>query len=77
MPDKKLPPENRERKPNDDEWAWIWDANDKAHKTWLIVGPIHAAVTNWRALIVIGGVLAWIKGPDILMLIRSLIEGAK
>jgi len=48
-----------------DEWAAVWAAVEKAEKSWLITGPIHAVVTNWRALLVIGVVVLWINNPRI------------
>ena len=76
MSDKKLPPPNRTRPPKPDEWPYIWDGSEKGHKTWSVGGAaIYAAVTNWKAWIVIGGVVAFIKGDDIVVLIQSLIGG--
>jgi hypothetical protein len=53
--------QRRTTPPTKEEWPHLWDAADKAHKTWLITGPIYAVVTNWRALIVVAVVVVWIN----------------
>jgi hypothetical protein len=73
MPDK-LPPDNRERPPHEHEWAWFWDNADKAQKSWIIVGPIHAAVTNWKAWLIMGGVVAWMRGPELIEIVKVMAQ---
>lgn len=51
----------RDRPPKDDEWTGIWSAVEKAEKSWIITGPIYAVVSNWRALVVIAGVIVFIN----------------
>jgi len=70
----KLPPDNRERPPHETEWPWLWDKADKANKSWMIIGPIHAAVTNWRAWVIIGAIVAWIRGPELLDIIKVFLQ---
>ena len=65
------PQTKRSTPPEDDEWSYFWDSLDKSQKMWIIVGPIVAIVTNWRALTVAGAVIAWIKSDQILLLLRE------
>ena len=60
----------RSTPPTKDEWADIWDAVEKANKAWLIIGPIHAVVTNWRALLIVAVVVLWLNNPKILEALR-------
>jgi hypothetical protein len=56
---------NHQAPETSDEWRVIRSGVDKAHKSWMVVGPVHAVVTNWRALAVVGIVLAWLNRPGI------------
>ena len=55
-----------------DEWRAIRSGVDKAHKSWVIVGPIHAVVTNWRALALILAIVLYLNRPDIVAALRVL-----
>lgn len=55
-----------------EEWRVIRDGVDKSHKAWLIVGPIHAVVTNWKAILVVVFVIAWLNNPRILAAIAEI-----
>ena len=60
---------------NNDEWAHIFEGVDKAHKGWLVTGPIHAVVSNWKALVVILGIFTWFNIPK-LSAVLAIITGA-
>ena len=57
-----------------EEWRVIRDGVDKSHKAWMIVGPFHAVVTNWKALAIVVFIIAWANNPKILAAI-ALITG--
>lgn len=63
---------DRETPPEDHEWPGIWRALDRANKSWIVTGPIHAAVTNWKAFAIIMGIVVWINRPEIVAAIRTL-----
>ena len=67
----------RETPPEHDEWHIIWRAVDRANKSWIITGPIHAVVTNWKALLVIGALVLWLNSPKVIAVLAELIPGAK
>jgi hypothetical protein len=58
--------------PTKEEWPELWDAIEKADKAWLIIGPIHAVVTNWRALLIVAIVVLWLNNPKILEALRVI-----
>ncbi len=65
--------------PKDEEWASIWKKLDRADslssKAWVIVGPIYAVVTNWKALgLIIAGV-AWLNRPEIIAALTTIAGG--
>jgi len=64
---------NDEAPRNAEEWRVIRAGVDKAHKSWVVVGPIHAVVTNWRALIVILVGAAWLNRPGIQEALQALV----
>ena len=66
---RKTPPET------DSEWQGIWKAIEKAEKSWIIVGPIYAVVTNWKALVIIGGIVLFVNGGDFIEYIKLIWEG--
>ena len=76
----KMPPGNRERLPNPEEMPWVWEQLDRARKTWVITGPIHAVVTNWKAIVVVVATISAISvysDPAILAAIANVIGGEK
>lgn len=68
---RKTPPET------EGEHQFIWEAADKAHKSWTIVGPIHAAVTNWRGWAIIVSVFATVNSNKILQAVIDFLEKMK
>ena len=65
----------RKDPPTEKEWPGIWEAIDRAEKMWPIVGPIHAAVTNWRAWVAIAALVAYIRGEEIIAAILKIRGG--
>lgn len=63
----------RETPPEDHEWPGIWEALDRANKSWKVTSPIYAAVTNWKAFVLIVGIVTWINRPEIVAALRTLI----
>ena len=59
------------------EWASIRSGVDKAHKAWIVVGPFHAVVTNWKAILIVLGVVIYINRPDIILALQTLTGGGK
>jgi hypothetical protein len=57
------------------EWAYLWKGAQLAHAAWPIVRPIHAFVTNWKA--VAAGVifLVWVNRPEIIAALSVLVGG--
>lgn len=64
--------QRRTTPPTKEEWPLVWDAVEKARKTWLISGPIYAVVTNWRALLIVAVVVLWINNPKLLAFLESI-----
>lgn len=56
---RRTPPENEE------DWFFIWDSSDKSQKAWRVVGPLHSIVSNWKAYLVIAGIILAINSPRI------------
>lgn len=64
-----------------EEWRVTWllqnrmtKAEATIEKLWFIVGPIHAAVYNWRAWLVIGGLLLALNSPKIVAALSLFLE---
>ena len=66
----------RKNAPDQKEWPTVWRAVDRANKSWLITGPIHAVVTNWKALGVIGVLVLWLNSPKVIAAVAALLPGA-
>lgn len=64
----------RKTPPEEHEWAGIWDALEKADKGWIVTGPIHAVVSNWKALCVIAAIIVFINGPEIMAIINQFFR---
>lgn len=64
----------RKEPPERDEWPHIFDGIHKSHKMWIIVGPVFAVVSNWKALVVITLVVAWLNHPKIAAILATLTE---
>jgi hypothetical protein len=67
----------RKDPPEGDDWAAVYRALDRANMAWLIVGPIHAVVTNWKPLCIACGVALWLKSDQIIITIRDLLGAVK
>ena len=67
---------NRTTPPEDHEWPIVYSAIEKANKAWIVVGPIHAIVTNWKFLLGAIAAAAWINRPEIVSALSVLIGGA-
>lgn len=59
------------------DWGYIWEGAEKGHKSWTIAGPIYAAVTNWKAWLIIIGVVAALNRPEIVEAAKILAGGSK
>ena len=68
---------NHEPPKTAEEWRVIRAGVDKSHKAWVIVGPIHAVVTNWKALAIVAAVVVWINRPDIVTALQLLTGAGK
>jgi len=49
-----------------EEWAYIWRGARWGHASWVIVGPLHAFITNWKAWVAGILFLLWINRPEVL-----------
>lgn len=67
----------RRTPPDDDEWPGVWAALEKAEKGWLITGPVHAVVSNWKAIAVVLAVIAWFSKPEIIAAFRIIVGGGQ
>lgn len=54
------------------EWKAIRDGVDKAHKMWIFGGPIHAVISNWKAILFVGAVVVWINKPGIVEAFKTI-----
>lgn len=68
-------PFGRKEPPNEDEWPRIWKAIERSEMSWIIIGPLHAVVSNWKALVVIAGIIVWINSPEIVAALAVLFGG--
>jgi|TARA_R110000737_G_scaffold81853_1_gene114156 hypothetical protein len=64
----------RETPPRDDEWPYLWDAAEKAHKGWSVVGPVVALLTNWKALAIASAAYGWFNQTAILEIAKMIAE---
>ena len=67
----------RSTPPKDDEWRGIWSALEKADRGWIVTGPIHAVITNWKSLAVMGAIVAYVRGPDIIAAVALAMGAVK
>lgn len=62
---------------SDDEWSHIFKGVDKAHKSWVVTGPIWHVVTSWRGILAVIAIVSFIRGPEIIDVIKAyLMNGA-
>lgn len=55
----------------EDDHRRIWSAVDKAEKAWVIVGSLHAIVSNWKPLVVLMILIGILSGPEVLAFLAS------
>ena len=67
----------RREPPDENEWPGVWAALEKAEKGWLITGPIHAVVSNWKALLAVVVIIAWISRPEIIAAVQTIAGGGQ
>lgn len=60
----------------DADWTYFWTGVHKAHETWRVSAPLVAIVRNWKALVAVLAVVAWLNKPGILGAIQTLVGGA-
>ena len=53
--------------PADDEgdWQTIWRAVERSERMWWLIGPIHAVISNWKAILTVVAIVAWLSRDDI------------
>lgn len=64
----------RKTPPEEHEWPHVWRVLGKAEKAWLIVAPFHAVVTNWKALVFVLFMIAWLNRPEIADALNTLLS---
>ena len=47
------------------DWQALWRAVERSDKMWWLVGPIHAVASNWKAILVVAGIVVWLSRDDI------------
>jgi hypothetical protein len=67
------PSERKEPPENSEEWAYIWRGAARANEGWVIIGPIVAAVKNWKAWALALAFVLWINQPDILGALKTIV----
>ena len=72
MSDEKNLLKRKEPPQTEDEWAYLIDGIEKAHLGWIVTGPIVAVVKNWKALLAIVVVIAWINTPEIIAAFKAI-----
>mgnify|MGYP000064593564 CR=1 FL=1 len=66
--ERKTPPED------ENDWAYIWRAVDRANKSWIVTGPIYDMVMNWKAYVAIAGFILMINSPKIIEALKMLVD---
>ncbi len=59
------------------DWKFIWDGAEKSHKAWVIIGPLHAVLANWKAIVFVLLLILYINKPEILKAIETLLGGGE
>jgi hypothetical protein len=57
---------------DEDDWQSIWKAVERSEKLWWLIGPLHAVVSNWKAIVAVAVIVAWLSRDDIQALLASL-----
>ena len=50
---------------HDDDWRDIWQSVDRSRKTWWLIGPVHAVVSNWKAIAIVAAAIVYFSRDDI------------
>lgn len=77
MDENETPADRKTPAKSHEDWSYIWNGAEKAHKAWLIVGPLHAVLANWKAIIFVLLLILYINKPEILRAIETLLGGAE
>jgi hypothetical protein len=59
------------------DWKFIWDGAEKSHKTWVIIGPLHSVLVNWKAIVFVLLLILYINKPEILKAIETILGGGE
>lgn len=62
---------------NADQWRWIWQGSDKAHKSWVVVAPLYAAFRYWRWVVGATVLAVWFNADGLVALIKAVAEAWK
>lgn len=57
---------------NEQEWQRFHRAAWRADRAWPIIKPIDAVVSNWKAIVAVVILIAWINSPEIMAAIQTL-----
>jgi hypothetical protein len=60
-----------------DTWQRVHRAVDRSERSWPVTGPVVAVVSNWRAWGVMLAIFTFIRGPEIIDLIKAFMEAPK
>lgn len=50
---------------HEDDWRDIWRSVDQNRKLWWLWGAVHAVVSNWKAIAIVAGAIAYFSRDDI------------
>jgi hypothetical protein len=50
---------------DEDDWQSIWKAVERSEKLWWLIGPLHAVVSSWKAILAVVALVAWLSRDDI------------
>jgi hypothetical protein len=59
-----------------DDWIYFWTGVHKSHETWRVTAPFVALVRNWKAVVAVVAVVAWLNKPGIWGALQTLMGGA-
>jgi hypothetical protein len=59
----------RSTPPTKDEWPEVWETLKMAR---LILSPIYAVITNWRALAIVAVFVVWMNNPKLIAFLQSI-----
>ncbi len=55
-----------------EDWQRVWRAVVKAEAAWIVVSPFVAVARNWKAWLIIGGVVLFVTSPELRQAIAIL-----